>query len=922
MLARSLQNMGFRTRVLVAVLLVIPLVAVLNLARSDSARAAVVLPSKFQQTTLPFAGLAAPTSLAFSPDGRVFVAEKSGIVKVFSSLADTSSGTVFADLRKQVMNFLDRGLLGLALAPNFPSDPRVYVHYVYNAAIGAQAPKWPSNDGGTSENCPTPPGPNTDGCLVSGRVSVLVPADPASGARVGGLTEKVLLEDWCQQFPSHSGGTIAFGKDGMLYVSGGDGASYGYVDYGQTKNPCGDPPTKAGTPTTAPNGEGGALRSQDLLTPNDPTTLDGGIIRINPDSNTATPVPGGPAAGNPNSAGHDANAKRLIAEGLRNPYRFTFRPGTSELWVGDVGMNTWEEINRIPSPTAKVTNFGWPCYEGAARMPGYDAANLKLCEGLYNTGGASGPYFTYKHASKVYAADPATCTPGKSSSITGLAFYPGGPGTSYPPEYKSALFFTDYSRKCIWTMTAGTNGLPSPTSVKVFASGLSGGLVDLQSGPGGDIFGVDIAGGKIVRYIYNGVNNPPLAAIAADPTGGDVPLKVNFDASGSTDVNPNDILTYKWDLDGDGQWDKNPADPTQDLTGPQVSKTYDTKGKITAKVQVTDNHGAVDTAEALVTPGYSPPTVTIDSPTKDTTWKVGDPITYKATVTDQGGQPLSDGQLDWTEIIHHCPSDCHEHVVTHFYGAQGQLNAPDHEYPSYIELRLKATDAEGLTTTRSVSLYPQTVQVKLVTSPAGARVAFVDQAGAAPLERPEIIGSQISISAPQPQVLNDQVYQFGTWSGCDATPSTQATHNITIPNADVTCTAQFVRKPNLALKRPVKVSSTQSTAYPASYAVDGSMTTRWSSKFVSPQWLQVDLGSSKQVGRAVLRWEAAYGKAYKIQVSGDATTWTTVYTTASGNGGVDNLTFTARNARYVRFYGTTRATNYGYSPWEFEVYDG
>jgi hypothetical protein len=83
----------------------------------------------------------------------------------------------------------------------------------------------------------------------------------------------------------------------------------------------------------------------------------------------------------------------------------------------------------------------------------------------------------------------------------------------------------------------------------------------------------------------------------------------------------------------------------------------------------------------------------------------------------------------------------------------------------------------------------------------------------------------------------------------------------------------------------------------------------------------VDLGSSKQVGRAILRWEAAYGKAYKIQVSGDATTWTTVYTTASGNGGVDNIVFTPRNARYIRFYGTTRATSYGYSLWEFELYN-
>ena len=69
------------------------------------------------------------------------------------------------------------------------------------------------------------------------------------------------------------------------------------------------------------------------------------------------------------ATGDDANAQRIVAFGLRNPFRFTFRPGTNELWVGDVGWNTWEEINRIVNPTdALVENFGWPAYEGPARQ--------------------------------------------------------------------------------------------------------------------------------------------------------------------------------------------------------------------------------------------------------------------------------------------------------------------------------------------------------------------------------------------------------------------------------------------------------------------------------------------------------------------------------------------------------------------------
>src|SRR5215204_2289098 len=94
----------------------------------------------FQESTV-FSGLTNPTALRFSPDGRIFVAEKSGLIKVFDSLTD-SSPTVFADLRTNVYNFWDRGLLGLALHPNFPATPYIYVLYTYDGVIGGTAPRW------------------------------------------------------------------------------------------------------------------------------------------------------------------------------------------------------------------------------------------------------------------------------------------------------------------------------------------------------------------------------------------------------------------------------------------------------------------------------------------------------------------------------------------------------------------------------------------------------------------------------------------------------------------------------------------------------------------------------------------------------------------------------------------------------------
>ena len=113
--------------------------------------------------------------------------------------------------------------------------------------------------------------------------------------------------------------------------------------------------------------------------------LDGTIIRIDPASGAALPD-------NPLSGSGDANARRIVTQGLRNPLRFAFRPGTSELWVGDVGWATWEEINRIDNPLdGSVKNFGWPCYEGDGTQPAYDGNDLPLCEALYGSGSVTGP---------------------------------------------------------------------------------------------------------------------------------------------------------------------------------------------------------------------------------------------------------------------------------------------------------------------------------------------------------------------------------------------------------------------------------------------------------------------------------------------------------------------------------------------------
>src|SRR2546430_6031247 len=126
--------------------------------------------------------------------------------------------------------------------------------------------------------------------------------------------------------------------------------------------------------------------------------------------------------------------------------------------------------------------------------------------------------------------------------------------------------------------------------------------------------------------------------------------------------------------------------------------------------------------------------------------------------------------------------------------------------------------------------------------------------------------------------------------------------------------------PLISKNRPVTTSSNESSSLTGPKAVDGDTSTRWGSKEGSdPQWIRIDLGANFHLSRVVLRWEAAYGKVYKIQVSEDDTNWQDAFSTTTGNGGTDDLSLDT-NGRYVRMYGTKRGTAFGYSLFEFEVY--
>ena len=300
--------------------------------------------------------------MRFSPDGRVFVAEKSGLIKVFDSLSDPTP-TVFADLRTQVHNYWDRGLLGIALDPNFPAKPYVYVLYTYDAAIGGTAPLW-GTPRGVRRPCPTPPGPTTTAAWSAAGS----PACRQAGTTMTGA-EKVLINDWCQQFPSHSVGDLAVRRRTAPSTSAAARApACATTDYGQPGgNPCGDPPAAPGHADAAHRRGRRACAARASADPRaSRPCLDGTILRVDPSTGDGLPD-------NPLAASTDANARRIVAYGLRNPFRFASGPAPRAL---DRRRRAGQQSRRStgsPTPTQPRHELRLALLRGCNPQPGYDA---------------------------------------------------------------------------------------------------------------------------------------------------------------------------------------------------------------------------------------------------------------------------------------------------------------------------------------------------------------------------------------------------------------------------------------------------------------------------------------------------------------------------------------------------------------------
>ena len=314
--------------------------------------------------------------------------------------------------------------------------------------------------------------------------------------------------------------------------------------------------------------------------------------------------------------------------------------------------------------------------------------------------------------------------------------------------------------------------LPSPSSVSPFVQQAND-PVDLQFGPSGELFYVDfgggtIDGGTIHRLVYTAGNRPPVALATADRRTGPAPLTVSFDGSTSDDPDSASPVSYAWDLDGDGAYD--------DSTAARPTFTYTVSGTYAAKLEVTDAGGATATDTVTITVGNTPPVATIATPSPGMQWRVGDPVAFSGAGVDAQDGALPPTALSWALLLHHCPADCHVHPVESWSGTAGTtFVTPDHEYPSYLELRLTATDSGGLSDTQGVRLDPRTAEVRMDSTPTGMSLTFDGVPATTPSTRTVIEHSAHTINAPSPQISRDITISFQRWSDGGA-----RTHTVTV----------------------------------------------------------------------------------------------------------------------------------------------
>lgn len=508
-------------------------------------------------------------------------------------------------------------------------------------------------------------------------------------------SEKVLI-DSVQTGSMHQGNTMAFGPDGKIYFAMGDDSLN--------------------------------TNGQDL------SNIFGKILRINPDG---TIPQDNPFYNTPGAR------QEIYALGMRNPFRMTFTP-TGQLLVGDVGDESWEELNNVVAGG----NYGWPVQEGPCTNCAYD-----------------NPVYAYPH----------TPPPGRAGSITSVIVYTG---TALPAEYQNKVFIADYTLHWLKALTFDS------TYTNVIGEQLldtdAGTTVQMRQGPDGNLYQLNIYPGELYRIAASGGNRAPTAVLTATPTNGYSPLSVQFSSAGSSDPDPGTTLSYSWDF-GDGG--------TSAAANPV--RTYNTDGSYTVTLTVSDGQ-RTNTASQKVVVGSTPPDVQILTPINDSHYNAGDVISFSATATDAEDGTLPDSAYNWRVIFHHA-NHIHPYVDS-VVGPSGTVSLATNEHnvaTTWYEISLTVTDSSGLSTTKSVDIKPNLVTLTFNSNDPNAVYTIDGIPHTGTFSQQAVVGVVRQLDAGSPQTVADGQLVFNRWSD-----GLNQQHEISTPGSDSTYTVYFDKTPS------------------------------------------------------------------------------------------------------------------------------
>ena len=601
----------------------------------------------------------------------------------------------------------------------------------------------------------------TDATTIKNRVSRFTRS--ATNPNSVDPTSELVLVDGIASGIFHSGGALHFGPDGKLYVSTGDGS---YAPDGQnTRN------------------------------------LNGKILRINTD--------GTAPADNPFIGRSDVRPE-IWAYGFRNPYTFAFDPGSSRMYINDVGNSTWEEIDS----GFAGGNFGWA-----------------TCEGVCNDPRFVDPIYTYNHAD------------GPGKSITGAVFYRGA---MFPSEYAGDFFFGDYVGNYIKRYD------PATGQVTDFATDASN-PVDLDVGPDGALYYLSVERREIHRVSFGEPPPPPppppegnllrnggFETISGWPS----PWFWNIRSPAQATLTRDSSIVRSGASAARAAITSSPSDWYVQLNQPNVvltaqethTLTFAARSSAARSIRLAFHQNSapypvyyertvpittdwstytltfvppVNDSRALLamnlggTAGQlwfddfsltttttvgEPPVPTIELPAAGTTFRANDEIEFQGHATDPEDGELPTSSLTWEVAFHH---DDHTHPYVEPFSGQtsGSFVASDTGETSaniWYRILLTARDADGNTTVATRDVRPVTANVTLATQPAGLGLVLDGTPVTTPRTFVGVVGFQRELSAPATQVAGGVQYRFVSWSDGGA-----ATHTIATPASPTTYTAVY-----------------------------------------------------------------------------------------------------------------------------------